>query len=78
MPALSARIAASAAPAGAPVPGWPTSIRITPGASVASAAARALAAVITSMTMKGGAQAPRPTFSGMGRPFPDPGPAFPV
>src|SRR4051812_28730308 len=63
VPACRARMAASAAPRGAPVPGWPTSIRMTPGAPGGSAAAWALAAVITSMTRKGGAAAPRPTFS---------------
>ena len=37
---------------GAPVPGWPTSMRMTCGAPAGSAAWRALAAVITSMTRK--------------------------
>src|SRR3954465_4729546 len=63
VPACRARMAASAAPRGAPVPGWPTSIRRMPGAPGGSAAAWALAALITSITRKGGAAAPRPVLS---------------
>ena len=66
-PDCSAAIAAATAPAGAPVPGWPTSMRITCGAPAGSAAWRALAAAITSITMNGGADAPRPTFSTHGQ-----------
>src|SRR3954453_9694203 len=50
------------APAGAPVPGWPTSMRMTCGAPAGSSAWRTLAAVITSITIKGGAEAPLPIF----------------
>src|SRR4051812_6933553 len=68
-PASSAATTASAAPRGAPVPGWPTSIRRMPSPSgkapVGSTAARALAAAMTSITRKGGAAAPRPTLRGM-------------
>ena len=63
-PDLTAQAAATA-PAGAPVPGCPTSIRITCGAPGGNAACRALAAEMTSMTMNGGAKAPLPTFSAM-------------
>src|SRR5580704_5357407 len=51
------------APAGAPVPGCPTSMRMTCGAPGGSAACRTLAAAITSITMNGGALAPRPIFN---------------
>ena len=61
-PASSAARAAATAPAGAPVPGWPTSIRMMCGAPAGKARWRALAAVMTSITMKGGADAPRPIF----------------
>src|SRR5512135_3183019 len=56
-------MAATTEPIGAPVPGCPTSMRITGGAPGGRAAWRALAAAITSMTMNGGALAPRPIFS---------------
>jgi integrase len=58
-------MAASAAPRGAPVPGWPTSIRMIPGAPGGRRAARALAAEITSITRNGGASAPRPILNAM-------------
>ena len=52
---------------GAPLAGWPTSMRITCGAPGGSVAARALAAAMTSITRNGGAAAPLPTFSGISR-----------
>src|SRR6185437_11812759 len=60
-------MAAATAPAGAPVPGWPTSMRMMCGSCAARLAWRVLAAAITSITMNGGAAAARPILSAISR-----------